>query len=56
MNKYLKCPKCGFAFGMFIDEKDLTEEEIKDLMTCPCGTMMEETETLIAVLIGGDTE
>lgn len=44
---YLKCPVCGFAFGVFFQD-DLTEEEKKELMSCPCGAMCEETEELNA--------
>lgn len=44
---YLKCPNCGFSFGFFGTE-DLTEEEITEIKTCPCGTMMVETEYLEA--------
>lgn len=44
---FLRCPKCGFSFGLFTDETD--EEILKELMTCPCGCMMEETDSLLAV-------
>lgn len=53
IDKNLKCPNCGFAMGMIVDDDELTEADIIDLMTCPCGTLMEETETLEAIMIGG---
>ena len=44
---FLRCPKCGFSFGLFTDEEDA--EIITELKTCPCGSMMEETDSLHAV-------
>ena len=43
MNLY--CENCGFAFGADIPD-DETEENIKEIKTCPCGTLMTETEQL----------
>lgn len=42
---YLKCPVCGFSFGAFFTN-DITEEEKKEIMSCPCGAVCEETEEL----------
>jgi len=42
---YLLCPNCGFAFG-FWGPDDIQEDELTEIKTCPCGTLMEETETL----------
>lgn len=39
----LKCPKCGFFFSVGLPD-DITEEERKEALTCPCGAMMEEVE------------
>ena len=39
--KNLKCPKCGFSFGIGYPD-DLTKEEEMELMTCPCGTIMDD--------------
>ena len=39
----LKCPKCGFFFSVGLPD-DITEEERKEAITCPCGVMMEEVE------------
>ena len=47
MKMFLRCPKCGFSFGLFTDETD--KKILKELMTCPCGCMMEETDLLHAV-------
>lgn len=44
---YLKCPVCGFAFGVF-STADLSAEEKKEIMRCPCGAMCEEVEELHA--------
>ncbi len=44
---YLRCPKCGFAFGYFGPD-DLAKEEMIEIKTCPCGTLMEETKELEA--------
>ena len=44
---FLVCPNCGFSFGLFTDETD--EKILEELMTCPCGCVMEETNTLHAV-------
>lgn len=41
----LVCPNCGFAFG-FWGPDDIPEDELTEIKTCPCGTLMEETETL----------
>lgn len=41
----LICPNCGFAFGIGFPD-DETDENIKEIMTCPCGCMMEQTDTL----------
>ena len=40
---YLKCPSCGFEFGVFFAD-GITEEEKIELKRCPCGTMCEEIE------------
>lgn len=47
----LKCPNCGFAFGADFPD-DETEENIKEIKTCPCGCLMEETEHLEGIVIG----
>lgn len=44
---YLKCPVCGFSFGVFTTA-DITEEEKEEIMSCPCGAMCEEVEELYA--------
>lgn len=41
----LKCPNCGFSFGAGFDD-DEPEEIKREIMTCPCGTMMEQVEKL----------
>ena len=53
MNMNLRCPNCGFAFGVYCND-DITEEEKTGLMTCPCGTLMEQTEELHAVVLEED--
>ncbi len=42
----LKCPKCGFFFGVSLPD-DITEEEEKEARTCPCGEMMVEVPSSI---------
>lgn len=42
---YLKCPVCGFSFGVVFPD-DITEKEKVEIMECPCGAMCEETEEL----------
>ena len=37
----LKCPKCGFFFSVSLPD-DISEEDRREALTCPCGTMMEE--------------
>lgn len=37
----LKCPNCGFFFCVDFPD-DISEEDRKDLYTCPCGETMEE--------------
>ena len=37
----LKCPDCGFFFSIEFPD-DISEEERKEICTCPCGSMMEE--------------
>ena len=44
---YLKCPNCGFSFG-YLGPKDLPDDEMTEIKTCPCGALMEETEELYA--------
>ena len=39
---YLKCPVCGFSFGVVFPD-DITEKERVEIMECPCGAMCEET-------------
>ena len=41
----LKCPACGFAFGVGTPD-DITEKEKRSIMLCPCGAMMELTDEL----------
>lgn len=42
----LSCPKCGFAFAVGFP-KDVDEETVKEIMTCPCGCLMvEETDRI----------
>ena len=50
MDMNLKCPNCGFAFGVSCDD-DISEEEKTILMTCPCGTPMEETDYIEAIVL-----
>lgn len=42
---YLKCPVCGFSFGVVFPD-DITEKEKAEIMECPCGAMCEKTEEL----------
>ena len=35
----LRCQRCGFNF-MIGCPNDLSEEELLDLKTCPCGALM----------------
>ena len=44
----LRCPNCGFSFGADIPD-DETEGNIIEIKTCPCGTMMVETDILYAM-------
>lgn len=37
----LKCFDCGFFFSIDFPD-DISEEERKEICTCPCGSMMEE--------------
>ena len=37
----LKCPNCGFFFSVEFPD-DISEEEKREIYTCPCGAMMEE--------------
>lgn len=41
----LVCPNCGFAFGIAMPD-DEPEENVREIMTCPCGAMMIKTERL----------
>ena len=50
----LKCPNCGFAFRLDTRTKD--KEELKELMTCPCGTLMENTDELEPIVMKGGAE
>lgn len=36
----LKCPNCGFFFCVDFPD-DISDEERKDLYTCPCGAKMD---------------
>ena len=36
----LKCPNCGFEFGILFDA-DETEENKKTIRSCPCGCEMD---------------
>lgn len=45
MKMHLLCPECGFAFGILCPD-DLSEEEVREIMTCPCGAMMVRTGAL----------
>lgn len=51
----LKCPRCGFSFGIAMPH-DEPEESKRELMTCPCGVMMEEMETLETNILNGGVE
>lgn len=42
----LKCPNCGFEFGITTDFDEL-EEIKKELRSCPCGSDTEIIEELI---------
>ena len=50
----LKCSNCGFAFRL--DTTATDEEELKELMTCPCGTLMEKTDELEPIVMKGGAE
>ena len=39
----LRCPNCGFFFSVDFPD-DITEEERKEIFTCPCGKMMDEVD------------
>ena len=39
----LHCPNCGFFFSVDFPD-DITEEERKEIFTCPCGEMMDEVD------------
>lgn len=39
----LRCPNCGFFFSVDFPD-DITEEERKEIFTCPCGEMMDEVD------------
>ena len=56
MTLNLVCPKCGFAFGVCYSREDLSYEELKELMICPCGTMMIKTGHLFGNVIKADED
>ena len=45
MKLNLRCPNCGFAFGLLCPDT-ITPEELKELATCPCGSFMQKTGAL----------
>ena len=49
----LLCPKCGFAFGVGFPD-DEPEENVTEIMTCPCGSMMEQVDSLYEVIMECD--
>lgn len=51
---FLRCPNCGFSFGLFINEED--DNILTELKTCPCGTLMEETDALYSVIVPASEE
>lgn len=55
MKMNLLCPKCGFAFGALVPD-NLSKEEVEEIMTCPCGTMMIKTGHLFGIPIGDARE
>lgn len=49
----LLCPRCGFSFGVDVPD-DISNEELLEIKTCPCGTLMRKTEKLHAIWFVGD--
>ena len=45
MKLNLVCPKRGFAFGVMCPDT-VPDDELKEIMTCPCGEMMVKTGAL----------
>lgn len=45
MWKNLYCPVCGFSFGAGVPD-NISAEELTEVMTCPCGQLMEEVDEL----------
>lgn len=37
----LKCPDCGFFFSIGFPD-NITDEERREIFSCPCGATMEE--------------
>lgn len=40
--KSFKCAKCGFFFSLASNFERMSEEEYKEVTTCPCGEQMNE--------------
>lgn len=55
MKLNLVCPKCGFAFGVMCPDT-VPDDELKEIMTCPCGEMMVKTGALYGNVWKGDAD
>lgn len=55
MKMNLRCPNCGFAFGVICPD-DISKDELQEIMTCPCGTMMEKTGALYGNRFKGEKD
>ena len=55
MYKNLRCPNCGFSFGLGYPD-DEPPESLNELMTCPCGTLMVEVEELTPIALREEDE
>lgn len=51
----LRFPHCGFNFMVGCPD-DLSEEELLEIKSCPCGALMQETEELYANVLSEDAD
>lgn len=49
----LRCPNCGFFFSVDFPD-DITEEERKEIFTCPCGEMFWMADYIMIFVVVGE--